>query len=316
MIEREQHIDDALVERLESWAADYAAKSDGVMEVLHYDPEHPNQYPGQVGISVEGTVMDGPMVDTIAVAAQPLYPELRAALAKNEKEIDMVGELLRGGNSVIMATNHGDLIDIAVTHAALFSNLEHRGFKIHDTNVEDDGYRAQTGIIISKMVAFLAYRLEGLDPAPCTEVLKILENETYLSIPKTESSRNRLLDRVLPRLVKDHNVKMRDAVKHKMGEGSLLLALAASGTTDKPKADDPTTIAMETIGTGTIDFMQQPDTYVAPIAVWYKSGQPIMEFADVPRVIRTEEEAHRMMGRIATTLSTKVPDLTFAYQTA
>lgn len=303
-----------MVEKLQAWADIYAKASDGRMEVLAYQP---GKYQGQDGLSVIGQPNAAAVVDSIAEVAQPRYYEVRDLLHANEaetKRVSMIGELLKGGDNVVLATNHGDLIDIAIAQAATYSTLEKLGYKIHDSNKKDDGYDIQTGIIISKMVAFLAYKL-GDDFAPCTDVLKLLENETFLSYPRTESTKKHLMDRFLFNNIERHNQKMRDQVVNKLGKGSLLLAMAASGTTDKPLDSDPSNIAMGKIGTGTLKLLQQPGTYVAPMAVWYQGESPVMELTDIPRIIKTEQDAHTAMQTIATTLTTKIPTLTFTYAT-
>lgn len=312
MTERVLDPGEQLVVDLQQWADEYADKSGGIMQVL---PHEPGKYQGQDGISVEGEPNAAAVVDSIAEIAQPRYHEVRNQLELNETEtgrVSMIGELLVGGDSVVLTTNHGDLIDIAVAQAALFSTLEKLGYKMHNGDRKKDGYKVQTGIIISKMVAFLAYKL-GEDFAPCTDVLKVLETETFLSYPKTESTKKHLKDRLLPDEIERHNRKMRDRVIHMLGEGSLLLAMAPSGTTDKATAEDPSTIVMGKVGAGTMDLLRQPRTYVAPMAVWYQGEQPVMELADIPRIMRTEDMTHGAMRKIAATLSAKVPDHNFAY---
>lgn len=288
-------------EQLREWAAEYAATSGGRLQVIEHDPE---KYPFQEGVTYEGHPLDGAIVDSMAAIAQPLYPELFEQLKYDEaatQRLSMVGELLAGGNNVVLTTNHGDLIDIAIAHAAVYSQLEH------------GGYRPQTGIIISKMITYLAYRL-GDEFAPCPDVLQMLENTTFFSFPKTESSKKHLKDRILPSEIDKHNRRMRKAVHEKLGEGSLLLAMAASGTTDKPSPEDPSIITMGTVGVGTSRIMAADNTYVAPLAVFYQGEHRIMQFADIPRRVTTEEQAHNVMQAIATTLNEQTEDdLTFQY---
>lgn len=288
------------------------------MDVLPYEPE---TYPGQDGVTVLGNRQDVAFIEGIAHLAQPRYPEITALLAEHEAQtgyVSMVGELLEGGNNVELITNHGDLIDIAVSHAALYSLIRKLGYpKFESDKPEETEGHIKTGIIISKMVSFLQYNIDG-NYTPCTKVLGLLEDETFLSYPKTESTKKHLKDRLLPNEVDRHNRRMRSRVVHMLGEGSLLLALAASGTTDKANPDDPTTINMGKVGTGTLGLMQQPRTYIAPMAVWYQGGHPVMQMADIPRMAPKgdmgETVAHDAMERIAATLTDNVPDNTFIYE--
>lgn len=290
-----------LITDLRAWANEHATSSGGRLGLLPYNPE---QYPGQVGVSVEGDPQPAPVVDSVATVAQPRYAEISKLLKIEEadtQEVSRIGELLKGGNNVILATNHSDIIDIAITHAAFYSLLDRQG------------YQMKTGIIISKMVAFLAYRL-GEELAPAVEVLKILENEQFLSYPRTDSAKKRGVGRLIPNEVDRHNRHMRERVEHRLGEGSMLLALAASGTVDKPKGDNPDEITMSKIGSGTHKLLNAKHTYVVPVAVWYGSENPVFEICDVPRVITDEAMATNAMHRIASTLTNGVPNKTFAYK--
>lgn len=300
-----------MVDNLQDWASMYADSSGGRMHVLPYDP---SKYPGQEGISVKGDPKPLAIVDSIAEIAHPRYHELRSLLVQNETEtnrVSMMGELLVGGANVVMITNHGDLIDIAIAQAAVYSVLESLGYQIHDSNKKDHGYDIQTGIIISKMIAFLAYKL-GDDFAPCTDVLTLLENETYLSYPRTESTKKHLKDRLRPDEIKRHNRDMRNDVIKKLKHGSLFLGLAASGTTDKPAAHDPSTIIMGKIGMGTLDILKQDNTFTMPMAVWYKGKNPVMEFTSHPHAIKNEEDARQLQVTQVNTLNKKVANENFA----
>lgn len=300
MTERAHHTGDQLILDLQTWAGEYADSSNGIMQALPYDPE---KYPAQDSLYCVGEPGAGAVVDGIAEIAQPRYHEALTLLRDQEEQtglVSMAGELLAGGNNVELVTNHSDLIDIAVAQAALYSTLVR------------ENYSMKTGIIISKMVAFLAYKL-GDDFAPCNDVLKILESETYLSYPKTESTKKHLKDRLLPTKIDRHNRKLRDHITDKLGEGGLLLAMAASGTTDKLSPTNPSTMVMSKIGHGTMELMQQPRTYVLPMAIWYKGEQVVMEICDIPRVIKDETMAHGAMERIADTLTNSTEDLNFVY---
>ena len=285
---------------LQEWAEDHVSKSGGQLGLLPYKPEH---YPGQDGASVDGDPQSAAVVDGIARIAQPKYGQILKLLEQQEEttqEVSRIGELLSAGNNVILATNHSDLVDIAITHAAFYSLLER------------SGYEFKTGIIISKMVAFLAYKL-GEELAPAVGVLKMLETEQFLSYPRTESAKKRGFGKLLPNEVDRHNKQMRDRVAHRLGEGSLLLAVAASGTVDKPVEGDPDTIIMSGMTGGTSSLMQSKNTLVLPVAVSYDSETPIFETCDIPRVVKDDAMASGVMHRIAERLTERAPNKTFVY---
>lgn len=292
-----------LVDDLIHWANEHVEKSDGRLGLLPYEPEH---YAGQDGVSVEGDPQPAAVVDSIAAVAQPQYAEIIKQLQHQEdenKEVSRVGELLEAGNNVILVTNHSDLIDIAVTHAAFYSQLHRLG------------YEAKTGIVISKMVAFLAYRL-GNNLAPAVDVLKILENETFLSVPRTDSAKRRGVGRLLPSDVDRHNKHMRERVANRLGKGALLLAVAASGTIDKPNPINRRQIDMSSVSNGTKRMMMgsDGDNFLLPVGVLYGQGQPLLRIADIPRAIKSEEVIDRGMKSIAQALSEHVTDQYFEYK--
>lgn len=289
-----------LIVDLQEWAQEYADSSNGRLEVLPYDP---HTYKGQDGFYVPGSPSHHSLVDIVAKQAQERYDELYEQLDINEKQtgrVAKIGRLLADNKSVQIMTNHGDLIDVAVAHAALYSMLQKQG------------HTAKTGIIISKMIAFLAYKL-GEDPTPCTDVLPILETETYLSYPKTESAKKHLRNKFLPTEIEKHNTAMKKRVVEKLGEGGLLLAMAASGSTDKPTAPGSSVITMQRVGKGTAELLKTEHTQVVPVAISYSGDRPVLEVCDIPRLYTNEAMVHSGMRQIASTLTEKVPDQTFVY---
>lgn len=293
---------DPLIDDLRRWAGEHAANSGGRLELLDYNPE---VYPGQDGFHVEGEPQAHGLVDSIAIEAQPRYKELIARLQEQEESthiVSMVGELLKGKNSVVLTTNHSDLIDIAVTHAAFYSQLDRLG------------YKPRTGIIISKMVAFLAYRLNpDVDAVPAVNVLKMLESETFLSYPRTESAKKKGIGRLKVDEIDLHNLQMRHRVKNQLGKGAMLLAVAPSGTTDKPiDENNPDTLNMARMGHGTYKLLDGKNTYKLPVAVWYEDDI-VFDVCDIPRAIQSEDEAHNSMSLIAKRLTNQVSSKKFIY---
>ncbi len=293
---------DQLIDNLQSWAAEHVAHSNGKLGLLAYAPE---LYPGQSGFNVMGDPQSAAVVDGIARLAHPSYPEILHLLNEQEDrtyDVSRIGEILHGGSNVILATNHSDLIDIAITHAAFYSLLNRMGYEFN------------TGIIISKMVAFLAYKL-GEEMAPTVGVLKLLEDEQFLSYPRTEGARKQGLGRiVLADETTRHNRHMRSRVVRRLSEGRVLLAAAPSGTTDKPSHDDPNMIQMGKVGTGTSIILQSEGTLVVPVAVDYNSKKPIFEICDIPRKINDTNATNIVMGRIAERLTKKHSSKTYIYR--
>lgn len=295
-----------MVDDLRAWANEYALESGGLMRVLAHEPD---TYPGQTGVSAKGSPNDLAVISMFAHTAQPKYTEVLAQLehqAESSERIDVIGEHLAAGGNVELITNHGDLIDVAVAHAALYTVLHKRGYE-----------QIKTGIIISKMIAYLEHKF-GDEYMPCVSVLQLLENDTFLSYPRTPSAQAHMSHADSLRNkghIKTHNLLMRQKIERRLGKGGLLLAMAASGSTDKPLSYDRHTISLGRVGQGTVKLMQQPRTLVAPMAVWYKGEEPVMEIAETPRLIGSDAEAHGVMYDIAAALTVRVPGKAFNYQT-
>jgi hypothetical protein len=297
---RADHEAQMLVE-LGSIASRHVEASGGTLELLENDPD---KYPGQHGYYVSGDPQSSAIIETIAATAFEKFPVLQEQVADAEVshlEISRVGELLKAGNNVILATTHGDLIDIALVQAAVYSALEKQQ------------YEANTAIIISKAISLIGYKL-GNNIAPTVEVLKILCNDIFLSFPRTDTIRKSRLSRLLPDDIKRHNKQMTELVESRLDLGGMLLAIAASGTIDKPSDESyPDTYLLGTIGHGTAKMMMHPKTLVMPVAVWLKDENPILEIADIPRVVTDEADAHAVMIKMADKLSQRVEGKTFKY---
>ncbi len=297
-----EHISAAghLDQQLMVWAAEYATDPGNKLAALDYNPE---KYLGQKGHVVRSESTDKSFVKLIATEAfkphsfDSLLEQLEQPL--QQERLHAIGELLNGKNNVVLATNHGDLIDIAIAHAAVYHQLESLG------------YSPRTGIIISKMVAFLGYELLG-EPSPCPQVLQALENEIFLSYPRTASAEKHGIARILPDEAKQHNRHMRRDVVKSLGGGSLLLAVAMSGTTDKSfgSAD---ILHMAPVGEGTADTLTQEHTYVLPTSLYYRHESAHIALTDTPRFIDNTDVLHRAMASIATNLTQNVEGITYTY---
>lgn len=293
-IERETE----MLRELARLAQPHADTSNGTLELLEVDPI---KYPSQLDLHIEGNPQPPAVVESIASIAEPNFLKLVKKFndyETNNQELSRIGQLLKGGNNVIVATNHGNLIDIALVEAAIYSSL----------NKLD--YQFKTGIIISKMVAMLGYKL-GNDSAPCADILKILCDDVFLSFPRSESIKKSRLSRLLPNEIDRHNKLMRRLVKNKLDEGGMLLAVAPSGSKDRQNEHGGYTL--QALKSGTIDLIKHPKSYVLPVAIWLEGNEPMMEITNIPRLITSDEDAHQMMNGIAKKLSDKVESTDFKY---
>lgn len=290
--------EEQMLNELALMAKKHVDNSEGQLELLPIDPE---THPAQRAYRIEGDPQSAAVIESIANVAYPKFPELQKQLNLTEnqsREITRIGELLEAGNNVIVATNHGDLIDIALAEAAIYCALDKLG------------YKPRTGIIISKMVSMLGYRL-GEDIAPAAEVLKILCNDIFLSFPRTETVRKSGLARLLPDDINKHNKRMTELLSENFAKGGVLLAVAPSGTTDKEIRENR--YRLGAISQGTSKILLQDRTLVLPMAMWLHGNSPIVALSDIPRTLHDEAATHQIMEKIATTLTTLVSEITFEY---
>ncbi len=293
---------------LQSWlpvAEKHASESGGDICALDINAE---QYPEQ-GLDVfhfsgdpqppqviTGTTML--VDDRFEAICKELYNDPTSASA-----FDRAGEILDDGNSVIVATNHTELIDVAVVQAATYNYL--KGQEREFSN----------GLVISKMVSLIgSTKLQQKEedmPIPATAVLKILCDDVYMSYPKTATTRKTELARSMPEVIRASNRKVSTAIAQKLGEGSMLLAMCPSGTTDKlEKTGD--TCTLQPVQAGTARLMSREDTYILPIAANF-GDNPFIRASDIPRQLSSPAEAHTVMQSIARTLQENLPQVEFQY---
>lgn len=292
---------------LDSWrpvAEKHAVNSDGVV-ALDIDTE---RYPEQkVDVfHVVGEPMSPDFIDAAAPLVESSYEQVREDFCNNPSNVaalDNAGEILDAGESVLLATNHTELIDIAIVGAAVNGYLKRQN------------HNFSTGLIVSKMVSLIGPRAlkdEAGEPVSAVNALKWLCDDVYMSYPKTETTKNIPLAQSMPNVIQSHNKKLRDAIAQRLDEGGVLLAVAPSGTTDRVQPDNGICV-MQEVQPGTARLMAHENTSVLPIAVNFKCPTPYMEVCDAPRKLSSPDEVHLVMEQIASTLQERTEGVKFRY---
>lgn len=298
-----QEREHAVLEEYASMAERHIDLSRGRMELLPADPQ---KYPAQQLDShwVEGDPQHAGLVEIVATQAEHRFPTFMEQLKspENQASLRLYGEILKRGNNIMLVTNHGDTIDIALALAGPYCQLDQMG------------YEHKTGIIISKMISRIAYILDPSTPSiPAVDALKLACDDVFLSFPRTESMRQSKVFSFVPDHIDRHNRKIRSEISDRQSHGEgYLLGVAGSGSTDKPLADDPNTLVMGGLSEGTMKMMQEPRTFVLPMAVWLHDEQPVFKLREL-RAVTTPAEAHAVMQDIATTLNQEVSGKKFIY---
>lgn len=297
--EREQ----AVLEEYAVMAERHIALSHGRMELLPGDPQ---KYPAQQLDShwVEGDPQHAGLVEIIATQAESRFPIFMEQLKSPESQAQLktCGEILKRGNNIMLVTNHGDTIDIALALAGPYCQLDQLG------------YSHKTGIIISKMISRIGYILDPSTPSiPAVDALKLACDDVFLSFPRTESMRKSKVFSFVPDHIDRHNKKIRSLIADRQTDDTgYLLGVAGSGSTDKPLENDLDTYLMGGLSVGTMNMMQDSRTFVLPMAVWLHDEQPIFKFCAL-RSVTSPEEAHGVMQDIAQTLNQEVSGKKFIY---
>lgn len=316
------HAEQYLLRPLEAWhehqevvsielgelALGHAERSDGLLTVLPIDPE---TYPAQ---KITKPYVDSQpaklkeIIDTASLA-EAHYPAMLNALMASEKEsmtISQLGEDLAAGQNIIIVTNHGEIKDIAIVLAAYDAAIKLVGAE------NGREYEFTNNIVLSKMIAHL-----GAIGEPAVDILGKMCDRQYFSFPRTKSIKN---SKISSALVDVYNPAMRALVKHRLGAGGNLFAMAPSGTVDKPlDPENPGQLSLAPIGSGTAKILTADNTKVLPVATWLKDDHLVFEPLGIARSIQGEsEERNRqnvdsMMHDMAEVLTSEVPDKQFVY---
>jgi hypothetical protein len=288
-------------EELVSLARPHIETSNGLFHELEIKPGNKKgEYPAQsLHVSkIKGSPLDVGMVEWIATGIEPRFPQLITELnhlEQDHEEISRIGEILRDGQNIILASNHGDIKDIAYTLAAYYIKLKSLEYNFHSS------------LVMSKIIGFIGVG-EGKDPA--VNVLKSICDEEYFSFPRTQSIEN---SKIAGPLVDAYNFRVRRAMMRRLHKGNNLFAMAPSGTTDKPMRDNPNTVVLGQVRNGTGKLMMAENSLVVPVATWITKDTVLFEPCGIPRVVKSQDEVHEVMEQIADHLTNRIPEKLFVY---
>lgn len=260
---------EVLQEQLQSIAEIHAEASGGLLTVLDLDME---RYPGQ---NLEERVIKGAPIgpseaNSIANGIDGRYDSLFTA-TDNHVALQQIANTLRSGQNAIIATGHGELIDIALQSLAVANAI-----RIAHPQTDKKGRPFfRTGLIVSKMVDYLGIDSYGAI-TPVRDLFSLGFEKTYLTIPSTVSSKN-LIQR--GQLKYHNNVVKREIAADLQPRAfsnrrPMLLSVAAPGTLDKqldtaryngpiPAALRERTMVMGQINYSMTEFAKNALTYAA-----------------------------------------------------
>ena len=255
-------------------------------------------------------------IDAVRLYAGAAYPRFESVLhepwadARRAHLLDeLYHRLVFDRQNVVLVTNHGQIIDIAVVLAGLASAMcdPERTFGVLGEAISIAEFADRTNVMVSRMVA-----TRQVFDLPTIQVLQHV-TRTWLSVPQTVSRRRVRLD---AELALANNVLMRRQLDERLARGGQLLAMAASGSQDLSAAtglwrrirmewrtrreeappDEPS-LHLQPLYPGTIRLMTQCD-YVLPVATSLSDDSPALEIGSITRV-KDADDCHQIMEWIA-----------------
>lgn len=255
-------------------------------------------------------------LETVDLYTHAAFPEFEQVLAepfadpRNDHLFNSLRNLLFHENqNVVMVTNHGQIIDIALVIGAMLLSVcaSDRTFGVLEERVGLEELADRTNVLVSRMVA-----TQAAFGVPALQVLQI-GARTFLSIPQTANRRRARLDHDLARA---NNTVMRHELDAQMAKGGQLLAMAASGSQDlslaaglmkkarnawlKRRGDEPPeepTLHLQPLYDGTIKLMSSCD-YVLPVAISLDPARPCCVLGETTK-LHEPDDCHRVMDWIA-----------------
>lgn len=304
-------------EDLHNWAAEHTNSHERLVLL----PIDPTKYPHQR--IMEHTVHSQPLepiaLDPLVAQIEPRYPEFIEAVEENPKSLRIAGAILNSRQNLIVGTDHQELIDIALLMAYLSSSLRQKGTSF------------SSGLIANKMAAYLGVEMEKNVVVPLTDVLGMAFDEVYLTLPASQSAKERLS---LPRqfasrvnkTVVEKGIIMRLKTTRRLGK-AMLLGAALTGTVNKeldesaykpfgeieyiPQKEIEHTQVLGRANIGVLAFMKNSLTMVAGTQL--EKGNIKVTIADEPLYIDSKELLESAMQKIAIIRSEQDPSHYYVY---
>ncbi len=293
-----------VLEELHRIATIHANASGSKLAVLDYDPE---TYLKRdiMRHTIKGETIEPIKINELATSVDSRYQSLYVATS-DCTEVDVIEDVLRSGQSVVLAMDHDELIDAALRPLALANII-----KLRNPDLVDKKGRPffRTGLIVSRMVEFIGIPMLG-GVVPANDLFGIAFDLTHETVPSTISTQGRFDKQA----VKTYNNLVVHEISGNMRHGAfsnrrpMLLALAAPGTinkpldvdrytgTDIPKEKQDSTIVLGQINYRIADFASNALTF-ASVAQMGKDKSDVRIDA-IPICVSTSADIERLAKKL------------------
>ncbi len=262
------------------------------------------------------------LVDNLAASLEDKY--------KPGRYQEMVEEMHSGGREIVVNNIANDLesgknIAVNMNHASLVRSGI--GFRLLSRALEDKGVAFDKAIIGGAALLNVEVRLDDDEVSqsssepeneegfmPAYDAIGLVSNHFFVSVPNTKRAENLRED--YGEEVKQHNEQMKQTLAKLLeSDEGVLLMMLGSGTHDRPREGDPTTIEMSAISDGTIEMIIENKLGTVQAALLDLPGKP-MEFylLSGPGSLSSKDQMHSEMGRTARFLSQHAPGAFYIYQ--
>ncbi|MDQ2973085.1 MAG: hypothetical protein M3Q79_01215 [bacterium] len=229
----------------------------GRIELLENDQAtHPYQGYGQF---YEGFNLPLEVITETASSADPNFGSMLDQLRDDNSRsgiISNMGEWLKEGKSGVVLTPHKNITDPGFVEAAVAIVLK------------EAGYEFRNGLVVSKLLGHLAYKLYDDSPAVPTVPIMQMAGDAWMTFPPSSRMRSSGLERIVTGYFNDFaKWRLSKTMKH----GGYLLFLAGSGETDKPDKNNPEIINLARAQDGTLEITDGYMSFGAAVSL--ETGQ-------------------------------------------
>jgi hypothetical protein len=288
----------------------------GRFQPLENTPEHQEV---RTSLYLPGAPQTGEFIDDLAEGLEETYPAIAEEINQGAQGdfMDEIASAVNSGGKVVFNMNHAGLFRSGIGYRLPCKALEERGCSFDKAVIGSATLLNLKAQLIGK-----SQREKGLTEeekassyVPAYTGVSWISDHFFISIPPTERMKDSGLAAYKDE-VSLHNEQMKGLLRKLLdGDEGVLILMLGSGTHDKPKEKDPSTMRMFPISDGTVDFVKDNELLVAEAAILDLPDRPMgFYLMSGPQKINTPEQMHENAAKKARLLGKKAVDVSFEYE--